>query len=232
MTTELPPEPTATVDELLAAYADDPTSLTAAERSAVEARCAADPALARELDQLRAVLSEVRGHGDVADHGPDWSALEAGIRAAVTPAPRRMSRWIAGAGLALAAAAGVALWTQRRGGGDGLEPAQLVAAAVARRPEVAPNEQAPVPAVVDRDLIVDEDVDGEDAELAAVGLDDPADEDEAIDEEVLIGRALERVPVAEVEDGMMPGLDTEWVEDLTDVDVEQALRWLDQQGAG
>lgn len=231
MTTVLSPEPTATVDELLAAYADDPTSLTAAERSAVEARCAADPALARELEELRAMLTEVRGHGDVADHGPDWSALEATIRAAVTPAPRQVSRWIAGAGLALAAAAAVALWTQRRGG-DGLDPAQMVAAAIARLPEVAPIERAPVAPAAEDVAIVDEDVDGEDAELAAIGLDDPADEDEAIDDEVLIGRALEAVPVAEIEDGMLPGLDTAWVEDLSDVEVAQALRWLEQQGAG
>ncbi|HVV84328.1 MAG TPA: hypothetical protein VHE35_14775, partial [Kofleriaceae bacterium] len=87
-------EPTVSADELLAAYADDPTSLTAAERGAVEAQLAADPAAARELDELRALLSEVRTHGDVADRGPDWDALAAGIRAAVAPvaAPRRRAR--------------------------------------------------------------------------------------------------------------------------------------------
>ena len=45
-------EPIASVDELLAAYADDPTSLTTAERAAVEARLA-DPAVAAELTELR-----------------------------------------------------------------------------------------------------------------------------------------------------------------------------------
>jgi len=231
-------EPIASVDELLAAYADDPTSLTAAERAAVEARLA-DPAVAAELTELRAVLADVRAHGDVADAGTDWAALEAQIRGAVTPAPRR-ARWAVGAGVALAAAAAVALWWhgQRTDDGPGLGLARLlptmpVAAPAGRAvdPSIGPAGDPSIdPAIDPVDDAIALELDDDD-DLGSLAADDDGDGDDDVSEEALIGRALERVPVADGED-LFPATDTEWIDDLSEVEVEQALRWLDQQGAG
>ncbi len=223
-------EPNLQVDELLTAYADDPTSLTAAERAAVEARCAADPAMAAELAELRAVLTEVRVHGDVADAGPDWAALEAGIRAAVPTAspPRRRGRWLAGAGVALAAAAGLALWWQHRSvdTGPGLDLAARVP------PPAAPGPSGPAVAPDDAlDDALDALADDDDLGASDDELDDDDGDLAAGDVEALIGHALEPVPAAG-EDGLFPGLDTDWIDELSTAEVEQALRWLDQQGAG
>jgi hypothetical protein len=261
-------EPIPHVDELFAAYADDPTSLSAGERAAVEARLAADPAAAGEVEALRAMLRDVRAHGDVGARGTDWASLEAGIRAAVaaTPVPRR-GRWLAGAGVALAAAAALAVWWQRRDDRPRLDVARLTAIVT------APLRAAPDPPARESERALDPDVDPEHElvvdlerpdpardpaaapalaaaldELRASGATDELPLDEAddlddliaggddatddVDEEALIGRAIERVPDAPEEDGLLPGLDTAWVDDLSETEVEQALRWLEQQGAG
>lgn len=227
--------PDMNVDELLAAYADDPASLPVAERAAVEARLAADPAAAREVEELRAVLGDVRAHGDVADRGTDWAALEAGIRAAVpfdrlrvTGLRTRRWRWAAGMGVALAAAAGLALWWQhRRADEGGFVFASMVPAVPAPALDPVPT---PAPDAMDHEEALDEVAleldEGDDFGGDELHLDDEREE--------LIGRAVERVPVAdlEAEDGLFPGLDTGWLDDLSETEVEQALRWLDQQGAG
>lgn len=234
-------EPIASVDELLAAYADDPTSLTAAERAAVEARLA-DPAVAAELTELRAVLADVRAHGDVADAGTDWAALEAGIRGAVTPAPRR-GRWAVGAGVTLAAAAAVALWWHghRADAGAGLGLARLLPTMPVAAPDRGAADPAVAPATDPTAAPGDDAIDDaialeldDDDDLGGLDDDDDGadgDGDDDVSEEALIGRALERVPVADGED-LFPATDTEWIDDLSEVEVEQALRWLDQQGAG
>lgn len=230
--------PNPSVDELLAAYADDPASLTAAERAMVEARLAEDEAAVREVGDVRALLGDVRAHGDVADAGTDWAALEAGIRAATTPVidrgARRAARWrwAAGAGVALAAAAGLALWWQhRRTDDEGFALARLVP--VVRAPDAAPAPDGERAAEPDDDDALDDDVLGElalDGESDLGGAIDLGD----LDHDDLIGHAVERVPVAdlEAEDGLFPGLDTAWLDDLSEREVEQALRWLDEQGAG
>ncbi len=214
-------------DELLAAYADDPSSLAPAERAAVEARCAQDPALADELVALRAMLGELRRH-DGAASGPA-PALEARIKAAVVPAPRR-GRWIVG-GLALAAAAALAVWLQTR-------PDDTPAVAE-RRPEAAPS--VPAPAVDDGapldedaldDLALDELALDDDLDELALDEDAGLDHDTGLDPAALIGRAIERVPHVSDEEDVFPGLDTGWLDELSEAEVEQALRWLDQQGAG
>jgi hypothetical protein len=221
-------DPAPTADELLAAYADDPSSLAPAERAAVEARCAQDPAAAEELAALRALLGELRTH-DVAATGPD-PALEARIKAAVAPSPHR-ARWMIGVGVALAAAAALGLWMRPRPvDGPGLGLAQLVRQA---QPVAPPAPPAPTD-VLDDDAALDDEL----AILDDDALDDDAalDDDDALDDgldpDVLIGSAVERVPQATDDDGLMPGLDTEWIDDLSDAEVQQALRWLDQQGAG
>lgn len=257
------PEPTRTTDgapsadELLTAYADDPMALTPAERAAVEARCAAEPAAARELAELRALLGDVRAHGDVADAGPDWSALEASIRATAIPPPRRPGRWL-GAGVALAAAAALAVWWHQRAGedGPGLGLARLIPALPAL-PAVPAVEGPPAPAqpAVDDALAPDDGLALDDAALdtevadaldaldpddvlaaddalaagTALAADDGVDD---LDELALIGHALERVPTPAEDDGIFPGLDTEFLDDLSEAEVEEALRWLAQQGAG
>ncbi|HVV84815.1 MAG TPA: hypothetical protein VHE35_17245, partial [Kofleriaceae bacterium] len=71
----------------------------------------------------------------------------------------------------------------------------------------------------------------EDAVADELGAGDDLGDD--VDDDELIGRAVERVPEAHTEDeGVFPGLDDDWIDDLSDTQVEQALHWLDQQGAG
>lgn len=253
-----PTAATASIDELLAAYADHPTSLTAAERAAVEARLAGDPGAAGEVEAMRGLLAEVRAVGDVADRGTDWDALGAGIRAAVGPtAPPRRRPWLAGAGVALATAAALAVWWSRRGdAGPGLDVAGLTAIARAPlRPSPLAPDAAPAPLLDDTARArVDEAVAGAAGAIVRLAADDAAtdpdaalaldeaddiddllagaDDGDHLDEEALIGRALEPVPAPADEEGLLPGLDTEWVDELSETEVEQALRWLDQQGAG
>ena len=100
-------------DDLLAAYLDGVSELTADERRAVEARLADNGsdnragngsdngsdnrALRDEVESTRALLGKLRElppETDAAGGGPDWAALERSILGAVgTEAPRPWWRW-------------------------------------------------------------------------------------------------------------------------------------------
>src|SRR5262245_52412748 len=77
-------------EELLTAYVDGVSELTAGERRAVEERIASDGALRAEADETRALLGRLRDLAPAADRasaagGPDWAALERSILDAVGP---------------------------------------------------------------------------------------------------------------------------------------------------
>src|SRR5687768_15759298 len=76
-------------DELLTAYVDGVSELTAGERRAVEERIAADDTLRAEAAATRALLGRLRelprpAAGEPAGE-PDWAALERSILDAVGP---------------------------------------------------------------------------------------------------------------------------------------------------
>ena len=56
-------DPAPTAAQLLAAYAADPSALTAGERAAVEDLIARDPAAAGELARLREAIAATRAAG-------------------------------------------------------------------------------------------------------------------------------------------------------------------------
>jgi hypothetical protein len=97
--------------ELLAAYVDGVSELTADERKRVEARLAGDASLRAEEGELRALLGELRELPPQAHTSePDWHALERSIGDAVGPGvPRpwwRRWRWVVpSVGLMVSAAA-------------------------------------------------------------------------------------------------------------------------------
>ncbi len=122
--------------ELLAAYAEDPASLDAAERTRIERALTADPGLAAELAVLRRF---------------DASAVSGPVDARRTPAPRRraLRRTAIGAFLTAAAAALLVVYLADDRGANPEErarpslPSQASADAAAdRAPEVARNEVA------------------------------------------------------------------------------------------
>ncbi len=95
-------------NELLAAYVDGVGELTTEERKTVEARLADDPAWRDEAAATRSLLGQLR---ELRDEGaePDWSAMERAIRTEVgTDVPRswwRGWRWLVPIGaLAMAGA--------------------------------------------------------------------------------------------------------------------------------
>src|SRR5687768_12336163 len=109
--------------ELLAAYVDGVTELSADERRRVEAKLASDPALRDDETATRDLISQLRSMSP-ADHEPDWSALERSIHDAVGPdVPNpwwRRWRWALPT-VALATTAALALLVVLRPG-DTAEP--------------------------------------------------------------------------------------------------------------
>jgi hypothetical protein len=160
------PDADATLVELL--YGE----LDGADRDRAEARVAADPALASELDGLRALRGTLRIWGEASDAEPpgDLSALLAAARASARPAAvaaepatpglwERLSRWmaplLAHPGLAAAATlvlvAGVAGTLYVTGGSRMAEPTAAPAqdqapSELAIAPEPAPPREAPAAA--------------------------------------------------------------------------------------
>jgi hypothetical protein len=146
--------------------------LDGADRDRAEARVAADPALASELDGLRALRGTLRTWGEASDAEPpgDVSVLLAAARASARPAAvatesaapglwERLSRWmaplLAHPGLAAAATlvlvAGVAGTLYVTGGSRMAEPTAAPAqdqapSEIATAPEPAPPREAPAAA--------------------------------------------------------------------------------------
>lgn len=201
-----------TAEELIAAYADDPASLTADERRAVESRCAADPDAARMLADAREALAALRQSEPPATE-PDWTALGAQIRDAIArePAPVRVRRrraLVAAGALAAIAAIAILLWQAKR---------------QARRDHqrVTITDAAPAEA----DLPSDEDL--------AAELDVPDDlggitvDDELIDEAAALEPDLHGEDDVPELDPLVP--DGAWIDDLSDEDLDRAIEWLAQE---
>lgn len=102
-------------DDLLTAYVDGVAELPVAERRAIEARLADDPAARAEADAVAALLGQLRALPPDAGEEPDWQAMERSIRLAVADAPIRpwwrSWKWLVPAmTCATAAAVMLALW--------------------------------------------------------------------------------------------------------------------------
>lgn len=196
-------------DELLAAYVDGVAELAPAERRAVEARLAEDPAMRAGADDARALIGRLRELSPAAGTAPDWSALERRIGASVDeagPPPRPWwrrwtVRWLAPAG-ALAVAAAIAVVVVRS------EPAAPTAPA----PPVAAAPTAPAPAPLDAPTVaLWLDGDGFEVELDAEALldvpwDGPANEDD-----------------------LLPAADLAWIDELDSEQLERAVAFLDAE---
>jgi hypothetical protein len=211
---------------LLAAYADDPHSLRPDERARVEAWLA--EAGDAELTGLRATVTEVRAL-DGAGTPPDWPQLEAQIFAATTRATRARWPWLVAGGLALAAAAVVALMLRAPASGALLATWQAPAVNDDARPTV--DEQI---AIEDDEQVAIDD------ELDAVAIDEVIDDDQSdldgmgpMDDELL--DAVIAFEDDSDSDDDLPGSGatwTGWLDDLSDAELDRAMAWLDDQEQG
>lgn len=207
---------------LLAAYADDPHSLRPDERARVEAWLAeaGDDTLAG----LRATVTEVRGL-DGPGTTPDWPQLEARIFAATTRAPRARWPWVIAGGLALAAAAVVALLVRPATGP--LLTATWHAPAVIDDAAPAiddPSDEVAIEDDVDDLAIDDLAIDDDDSDLDGLG---PVD-DELLDAVIALDDDSDS-------DDDLPGVGatwTGWLDDLSDAELDRAMAWLDAQERG
>ena len=191
--------------ELLAAYVDGVTELSADERRRIEARLTAEPALRGEADATRELLGELR---DLPRSGePDWSALERSINQAVGPdAPKRWRgwRWLVPV-VALAAAGALAALVLH----DPQNPETAVdPIAKTTPPPPAPAEQPTTDEAPPFWL------NGQMVEVELEALD--AIEAELADDEA-------------ADDGLMSTSDLGWVDSLDEAALDRAERWLDDR---
>ncbi|HEY5933580.1 MAG TPA: hypothetical protein VIU61_03065 [Kofleriaceae bacterium] len=190
--------------ELLAAYVDGVTELSADERRRIEARLTAEPALRGDADATRELLGELR---DLPRSGePDWSALERSINQAVGPdAPKRWRgwRWLVPA-VALAAAGAIAALVLH----DPQEPVTAV------DPIAKTTPPPPVPAEQPSEDLPFW-LNGQAVEVELEALD--AIEAELADDE------------APADDGLMSTSDLGWVDALDEAALDRAERWLDDR---
>lgn len=173
-----------------------------------------DDVVAPELDDRdHALIAAVRGL-EPSGRAPDWAALEASIQAATTRAPRR-GRYLVGAALgALAVAAAVALWLARP-------------AATRPFPTLVIAPPAPVPAEVDvEDDAAEDELAADDSDLGAMGAIDDDLVDEVLELEEVADEARETEDLPAVGAAW-----TAWIDDFSDDDLDEALRWLDTQEA-
>jgi anti-sigma factor RsiW len=219
-------------DDLLAAYLDGVSELTADERRAVEARLADDGALRDEADATRALLGELRElppETDAPGGAPDWAALERSILGAVgpeVPRPwwRRFGfRWALPAVALVAAAAILALVV--RAPDRATAPAPGLArpgSGTEQAPGVAPGSpvppgEAPAPAPAPAEETVALWLDGEDVEVA-------------LDAEALLEVPWERDaggpgmpgPGPGPEMDLLPASDLAWVDELAAEELARA----------
>ncbi|MBL8623137.1 MAG: hypothetical protein JNK64_17605 [Myxococcales bacterium] len=194
----------ATLDELLATYADAPEALTAAQRARVEAALAEDDG--GTVAAVRALPT--------AGAAPDWRALEERIFAATTRAPARRRPWLY-AGVVLAAAAAVALAVRPHAGRWSWPVVPLPSIAVAPTPAPTPVDDDDPALAMDDDPASDLDGLGpiDDALIDEVIAFD--DEDDGDDELPALGATW-----------------TGWIDDFSDDELDRALAWLDAQEAG
>lgn len=182
---------------------------------------------APELDARdHAIIAAVRGLDR--SGAPDWAALEASIQAATTRAPRRRRGALIGGALVVAAlAAALALYLARPG---------------AHRPWTVAMPTPPAPTAVPSDDpgddgdLRDDEVAPDEVALAAA--DDDGDLgamgaiDDALVDEVLELEAAADDTAGETDD--LPAIGaawTAWIDDFSEDDLDDALRWLDTREA-
>jgi hypothetical protein len=197
------PDDAATAEQLIAAYADDPSSLTADERRAVEELCARDAWAAKELTEARMALAALR-EARAGEGAPDWKVMEQQIAQAVMRQPvsfwrrhRTAIRVVAYGGVA---AALVALLI-----GPPYLGRHVRSQPVAAEPELTEEELA-------AELDVPDD-------LGGITVDDALiDEAAALDDDADEGDEPER---------LLP--DTGWIDELSDEELDRAVEILAQE---
>jgi hypothetical protein len=189
-------------DELLSAYVDGVAELDPADRKRLEQRLRDDPALRGDVEQIRAVLGQLRALPSEGGE-PDWTRLEGAIRAAVgpdVPSPwwrRWRWRWLAPCGALATTVAVMVLWLHPPTGAPGQR-------------ELAPHAHDVAPATPTALWL--------DGQLVDIGELDEAPLDE-----------LEPAALAddgELTGGLLPAANLDWVDQLDDSAVDRAERWL------
>jgi anti-sigma factor RsiW len=199
-------------DELLAAYVDGVSELTADERRRVEAWLATSAEARTAEHATRSLLGALR---ELPREGtePDWAAMERSIRAAVGPRVprswwRAAWRWLAPVTALAMAGAMLALWVHdpRRvpAPADAPQPLATALDAGAERPPIAAVDS--VPLWLDGSAI---EVDLEAAELLGTE-DEPARED------------------GEVE-GLLPTANLAAIDEMSDDELANLEQWLASQ---
>jgi len=204
------------LDELVTLWADDPDALSAEERARVVAHLAHAPGARASIDETRALLEQLRGLRGA----PPPGELARDILRAVDAEEARAARspwrclrrtWRPALGLALAGAAAAIVIVARHD-----EPpahtARVIDAGVPVVPPAPAPTQAPAP---DAPLAL-----GVEGEIDADALDA-----EVVDEVVLaLGGDEWDAPTPE--EGLVPDLSLDWVDDLDDAQVDAVDRWL------
>jgi hypothetical protein len=214
------------LDELMSAWADDPRSLSPEERAEVEALVDGSPALRRDAEETRALLGRLRELPPDGDE-PAWDEFARTLRGRIDDAqPGPVRRWLDrwwkpafGLGLVAAAAAVVIVARHQQPADAPADPPRTAA----RAPDAG---VAPLP-VPGPDLAAPEDTDpfafGAIGEIAAEDLDDRvvaalgADDDLSLDGD------------AHPEDGLVPDLSLDWVDELDDDQIDRVDEWLAQR---
>ncbi len=189
-------------NELLAAYVDGVGELTTDERKIVEAQLVEDPAWRAEANATRSLLGTLR---DLPDEGrePDWSAMEHAIRAEVGPTVVRPWwrgwRWLAPIG-ALAMAGTVLLLVIRAPTTKPADDTATRTPAPREAPITAPDpEPTTLPLWLDgtavevdlrtADLLDEDPMPADDAELGLLPTDDLAWVDQLGDDDIAAAEA-------------------------------------------
>ncbi|MCE9573850.1 MAG: hypothetical protein K8W52_11940 [Deltaproteobacteria bacterium] len=235
---------------LLAAFADDPASLTAAERAEVEALLAHDADARAEAKAVRELLGAVRDLPQPTP--PAWDALARSIGDAIDRAgpPSRWARlraWILrpsiGIGVACAAAAAVGLWIAKRPASEPVlahvdTPAIDAGAPVA--PVVAPprlfhDDPATAGELADLDQLDDAALDRLAASLGADPVDEIDDDNggfAALDHDHRDHHAHHAAvaaaddPELDADSDALGDPDLDWVDELSDDDAAALTQWL------
>jgi hypothetical protein len=204
-------------DELLTVHADDPAELTAAEAAEVEDRLARSPEARAEVAEARTVLARLRGL-PAEGQEPAWADFQRSVRLAIAEAEaarargvggwlRRFWKPVAGLGLAVTAAAAILL------GRPSTEPTERVVLdpepGVDAGVQVTPPDPVPTPDELPLAFGPESDVDDDALDDVLVAFADEADD-----------------PLAAPDQGLVPDLTLDWVDDLDEEDLDAVDAWL------